>query len=262
MLTDKLCNYENCSPTVKKQINNIVDGLTILLKNNLLGIYLHGSMVLDAFDEKSSDIDVIVVIDNCLSVSEKIDIGKYLLSLNNKPCPLDFEIITNDDFMVSHFYFSDYWASKYELITTEGENEQNLLSAVFSDGDIIVDLKLVKQKGICLYGIPINELFPDISDEIYFNSITSKVDDFYVESENDEQSSYLILTLCRILSFKKKGEIFSKRKAAEWALNELPSSFHPVILSALYKKYGFGNEVLYTSADALSFKSYVLKSIV
>ena len=268
MCTDKLDNYKTCSSMVRKQINDIVSGLSSLLKTSLIGVYLHGSMVLDAFAENSSDIDIMAVIDRCLSVAEKIEMGSFLLSRNKKPCPLDLEVLIKEAFEpwgsppVGHFYFSDYWARKYERISLGGENAERLLSAVFSNGELIADMKLVKQSGICLYGIPINEMFPEIPDELYLASVSSKVADFYVESDNNSQSSYLVLTLCRILSFKKIGKILSKPRAAKWALDELPSMFHPIILSSLYKKYGVGHEISYTLDDALSFKSYMIESIV
>jgi streptomycin 3"-adenylyltransferase len=43
------------------------EGLSEVLKNNLIGIYLHGSLVLGDFNCKTSDIDFVVLTEKILS---------------------------------------------------------------------------------------------------------------------------------------------------------------------------------------------------
>ena len=263
----KLHNYASCSTEIKRQIENVACKISSLLQSNLAGLYLHGSMVLDAFDENSSDLDMTGVICSPLTLPDKIELSSLLLALNNAPCPLDLELFVKDDLVSwrqnpkSDFYFSDYWAESYDIIALGGEHAADLLSAVFPGGEIASDMKVIKQSGICLCGIPIDELFPDIPDGLFLKAVTSGICDFYVESDNVVQSSFLILQLCRILSFKRTHQIMSKPKAAQWALNELPSDFQPVILTALYNKYGFGEKAPYSKEDALLFKSYVIEKV-
>lgn len=64
----KFYNYKTCSTEVKKQINNISDVLKSILADELAGVYLHGSMVLDSFNEKTSDLDILGVVDKFLSI--------------------------------------------------------------------------------------------------------------------------------------------------------------------------------------------------
>lgn len=258
--------YQSCSTTVKNQIENIVNGLQSSLRTDLLGIYLGGSMVLDAFDEKSSDIDMIVIINKDLSMEEKISIISLLLSASKRPCPLDLIFITKKELLSVqhppiHLFFNNYWEDIYKQILSNRDKAEELFAVIFSGGDVITDIKLIKQSGICLYGMPIDILFPDVSDNLFFEAISSQAADYYVESDNHSQSAYLILQLCRILSYKKTSEIFSKPKAAVWAFDIVPSEFHSVISTALFRKYGIGNEISYTADNALSFKTYVLESI-
>ena len=266
MQANKFCNYYTCSPEIKNQLESIVSVLSSLLKTNLLGIYLSGSIVLDAFDEKGSDLDIIVVVQSPLTILEKIEVISYLMTVNRNPCRIDLDIVTTtdvenwQDMPETNLFFNDYWARHYERILAapeDTENAEKLLAAVSSDGEFLVEFKQIKESGICLYGLPIDDLFPEIPDEIFLKSISSGIDGFYVESENDSQSSYLILTLCRILAFRITGKILSKPKAAAWALQELPENYHPVINSAMYKRYGLGRDVAYTADDAISFKAYV-----
>ena len=263
----KFQNFETCSTHVKQQIENTVNNILQLMKSNLVGLYLHGSIVLDAFDENSSDLDIVGVINHDLTLDEKIQLGSLLLSLNKKPCCLDIQFFIKTDINplkhrpTEHFYFADYWALQYEKISRSAENAAEILASVFSDGEAISDFAVIKQSGICLFGKPINEIFPNISNELFLGAVSRGIDDFYVESDNDSQSAFLVLQLCRILSFKEINKILSKQAAAEWALANLPSKHQSIIKRAIYNKFGLGSELHYSKEDAISFKSYMLQKI-
>ena len=46
---------------------------------NLVGIYLHGSLAMESFNPVSSDVDLLVVVRDRLSRDEKIALGERLL---------------------------------------------------------------------------------------------------------------------------------------------------------------------------------------
>jgi len=168
-----LYTYESCPLTVRGQIENIASELSTNMKGNLLGLYLHGSMVLGGFDVNSSDIDMIAIVEKELSLKEKIAVSSLLLSLNKKPCPIDIEFFIKDDLLpwrgapASHFYFSDYWVMQYERIALGGEDAGDLLCVVNPGGEATADFKIAREHGICLYGAPIAELLPILSDEVF-----------------------------------------------------------------------------------------------
>ena len=268
MNTNKFYNYKTCSPDIQKQLDNTVNGLSSLLKTNLLGIYLNGSMVFNSFDEERSDIDMIGIINNFLSVEEKIELGSLLLSLHRKPCPLEIILIAKEHLIpwqyppVSHFYFSDYFVEQYKQFLL-GENlTHRLLTINANTLNITSALKLTKEKGVCLYGMAVNDLFPDIPDVDFWDAISSNALDYDPASDNDAHRPFAILSLCRILSYRKTGELLSKQEAAAWAVNTLPAIFKPIILNALYEKYKIGEKVFYPNDDALLFKKYILERIL
>ncbi|MHB1485567.1 MAG: aminoglycoside adenylyltransferase domain-containing protein, partial [Saccharofermentanales bacterium] len=133
-----------------------------------------------------------------------------------------------------------------------------LLTDDFTDGDIACHAKLTKQSGICLYGTSINELFPDVPDNQFWESISYDVSNFDVISEN---KVYAILSLCRIWSYYITGKIMSKYEAAILGLDILPSEFHSLIMNTLHDKYGVYERSCCTDEDALCFKSYIIKEI-
>ena len=54
-----------------------------ILGNNLAGIYLHGSAVMGCFNEKKSDIDLLVVTHNDLSTEDKLRYMDMMVEVND-----------------------------------------------------------------------------------------------------------------------------------------------------------------------------------
>ena len=265
---NKFFNYQNCSTKIKQQLNDVVHILQLSLKTNLSGVYLNGSMVLNSFDEKRSDIDMIGIIDNFLSAEEKIELGSLLLALHRKPCPLEILLIVKEHLIpwqyppICHFYFSDYFVEQYKQFLL-GENLTHRLLTINSNTlNITSSVKITKEKGVCLYGMAINDLFPDIPDSDFWDAISTNALDYDPVSDNDAHRPFAILQLCRILSYRETKKLLSKQEAAIWAINTLPVNFQAIISYALYEKYGIGEKKLYTIDDALSFKKYILERIL
>ncbi|RKX53864.1 MAG: hypothetical protein DRP30_03580, partial [Thermotoga sp.] len=53
-----------------------------ILKANLVGVYLHGSLAMGCFNPKLSDVDFIVVVERKLSVDEKKEIVRKILKIS------------------------------------------------------------------------------------------------------------------------------------------------------------------------------------
>ena len=267
MRDSKFVNYEICSANVKNQIANVVGILSSSLKDNLLGLYLNGSIVLDSFDEKNSDIDMIGVIANVLPADEKIRLGSLLLDLHQKPCPLEVMLFAKEHLIpwqyppICNFYFSDYFVEQYKQFLL-GENlSDRLLTINANTVNSAPCIRLTKEKGICLYGMAKDELLPNVPECDLWDAISSKATDCDAASDNDSHRPYAILTLCRILSYRKTGKIFSKQEAARWAMDVLPNAFRPIISNALFDKYEMGEKTSYPVEDAVSFMAYILESM-
>lgn len=55
---------------INEILNKIVGSYKDILKDNLVGIYIHGSLAMNCFNPKSSDIDFLVVIKEKPTFSE------------------------------------------------------------------------------------------------------------------------------------------------------------------------------------------------
>ena len=63
-------------------INSFVDKSKDILKNNLVGIYLHGSLAMGCFNPHRSDIDLIIVVNEPLSDSVKKEYMEMVVDHN------------------------------------------------------------------------------------------------------------------------------------------------------------------------------------
>ena len=63
-------------------INAFVEQSKEILQNNLVGVYLHGSLVMGCFNPQKSDIDLIIVVDQPLKDSVKKAYMEMLVEYN------------------------------------------------------------------------------------------------------------------------------------------------------------------------------------
>ncbi|SHE36805.1 Nucleotidyltransferase domain-containing protein [Caldanaerobius fijiensis DSM 17918] len=68
-------SWFNCPENVHNQINGLLKDVKCCLKDNMVGIYLHGSLAMGCFNPEISDIDILVIIeqnlDDILEVQKK-----------------------------------------------------------------------------------------------------------------------------------------------------------------------------------------------
>src|ERR1700682_1826489 len=83
--------------SVRTQINNLIATLQDTLLNNLVGVYLHGSLAMGCFNPQRSDIDLLVVTHNDMAVETKRDIVQYLLTCSLSPCPIEISFLVQKD---------------------------------------------------------------------------------------------------------------------------------------------------------------------
>ena len=69
-------NYYNAPREIKLILDEIVKSYYGIFKDNLVGIYLHGSLALGCFNPKVSDIDFLIVARDKLSLEVKREVVK------------------------------------------------------------------------------------------------------------------------------------------------------------------------------------------
>ena len=114
-----LLGYKDLPFEILNQINNVIDIWKRHLGDNLTGVYLHGSIALNAFNPDSGDIDILVVVKDSVEVATKLEIAKDIIKIDRSPCPLEMSAVKQIDAKNWKtpgncvFHYSDFWTKKY-----------------------------------------------------------------------------------------------------------------------------------------------------
>ncbi|MEO8392287.1 MAG: aminoglycoside adenylyltransferase domain-containing protein [Chloroflexota bacterium] len=225
---------------------------------NLIGVYLHGSLVMESFNPISSDVDLLVVVRDRLSRDQKSALGQRLLQLSEQAPPngLEMSILTASS-------LRDFqYPTPYELHFSNGNKDQFAQGTMDfaddqTDPDLAAHFVITKARGLCLYGAPIDSIFPDVPAPYYLDSLAQ---DAEWSTQNIQRGAdygecpvpvYAVLNFCRVLAYIEQGVITSKREGGQWGLKNLAPEYKPVIQEAL-REYA-------TSGTARPVDCHVLK---
>ena len=109
-----------------------------------------------------------------------------------------------------------------------------------------------------LYGAEIDDVFADVPRNAYIDSIWFDIEN--AKEEITENPVYVILNLCRVAAFLKNDLIVSKKQGGEWALQSLPSQYHPLISLAL-QSYASGDDIEIDQTEAQKFADGMLRML-
>src|SRR4051794_1361521 len=86
-----------CGEETNRQLDELLSSLSTILSDNLLGVYLHGSLAMGCFNPQRSDIDVLVLTHKRLEVETKRDLMQAMLSLSLRPSPIEISFLNKID---------------------------------------------------------------------------------------------------------------------------------------------------------------------
>ena len=240
-------------------LENIVNSYKNILDNNLIGIYLHGSLAMDCFNPDVSDIDFLVIVRETLSFNDKRKLVDILLKLS-KDGPgkgLEMSVLLEKD--AKNFkhptpyilHYSNVYKATYEAnhsyFCEDGE-----------DPDLAAHITVTRARGICIYGSSIEDIFSPVPRKDYLKSIYFDIADS--REEILDSPMYIILNLCRVLYYLKEEVICSKKEGGQWAYCNLPKEYVETVEKALncYEKGIGGN---FHEKDIVNFADFMMKSI-
>lgn len=232
-----------------------------IIKEQLTGIYLHGSLAMECFNPEKSDIDLIVVIEEAISDKQKMEFMKQVVRLNEQAPAKGLEIS-----IVKRDYCSPFvYPTPFELhfspmhLKWFCDNPQNYVENMKgTDKDLAAHFTLINQYGIVLYGEEIENVFSKVPQENYADSICGDIE--AAAEDIIEQPIYITLNLCRVLAFLTEGLYLSKEQGGKWGMEHLPSNYHALISDAL-KCYGTDENMVVEKETAVFFANEMLKLI-
>lgn len=260
MYSPKVYGWNNCPEHIREFVKGIIANFQNILKDNMVGLYLHGSLAMDCFNPLVSDVDLLVAAKQKLPVEVKKAVIYYLLEIreNSSVKAVEMSIVLEDE--IKNFiyptpfelHYSEDWYERFK-------NGQVDYSIQRFDEDLAAHFVITKNRGICLFGKPIDEIFPEIPEEIYIRSILYDAE--YIIQSPEENPMYTILNLCRILAFLNAKTIVSKKEGGEWALKIIPVRYTKTIKQALDVYSGEKAEEQFEKNELDNFVEYAKKNL-
>ena len=232
-----------------------------ILGENLVGIYVHGSIAFGCFHPDKSDIDFIVVVDHKPTQNQKEAIIQTLLDLNDQAPSKGFEMSVLLEKDCRHFrhpapfelHFSNSHIDQFrEDFSAYCKNMHG------TDRDLAAHLTVIKHTGIVLYGKGIDVVFGDISKEDYIDSIIFDIEN--AEEDIVKSPIYVILNLCRMLAYLQTEKVMSKQQGGFWGMQNLPDEFKALAKEA-ENAYTSGTNMRIDRVTADRYCAYMLSEI-
>jgi predicted nucleotidyltransferase len=228
-------NNMNLSPTSYSDVNEILSLLYTdvkeILADQLVGMYLFGSLANGDFDE-ASDIDVLFVTNKEISESAFSSLKETHSRINKLDSlwaiQLEVSYIPKD---VLRRHDPN---NKVHPHMDRGAGE--ILHWMSHESDWIIQRYILRERGVHIIGPDLKMLIDPVSADERRRAVANVLplwtdrilEDPSIINKRGYQS-YCVLSLCRMLYTLQTGEIISKRIAADWANNNIDPRWHPLI---------------------------------
>jgi hypothetical protein len=250
------------NPTVYADINQLLESLLSsmqkILGEKLVGLYLHGSLVIGDFDPTISDIDLVAALASDLDDKEFEALQKM-----------------HDDFAHQH----KEWDGRIEvcyisLAALQTVKKHTSLVAKVGPGEAfhkretsiewLISWYVVREMSITLYGPDPKTIISPISNDEFIEALRAYTKAWEVwvhDMQNRKSQAYAILTMCRALYTLKYDEQVSKKQAALWAKQEFPEWASLIEQALGWREASRDEDVDHdaTFADTLRFVRFAIR---
>lgn len=205
--------------TASPILAQLADGLESILREQLVGIYLYGSLITGDFAPGISDIDLVVV------MTAELDSTKF-----NALHRLHQSVVERQP----------EWRDRLELAYISAAalrtfRRRSSAIGIISPGepfhlleagdDWLISWYALRKDGLAVVGPPINSLIDDIPNEAYLQAVAEHIcryRDSVMKPQNKQALSYIVLTVARGLYTLAHRRAPSKIAAAAWAKKRYP----------------------------------------
>lgn len=228
----------NLNDVEQQQIEKTQTLIAQSLGNNVLAVYLYGSVVEEGL-QPYSDIDFWVVIKQALTLNERASLMKGLLEISAYPRSskiyraLEVTIVIYSEIIPWNFppkrelQFGE-WLRDEMIAGQYGQSEY--------DADLVILLTKVRNTGVALIGESAQNLLPIIPIEDLFRTLEETLQIWQEPKDLIGDERNIILTLARILFSRESGQIIGKSQAVQWLLPQL-SGTNAEILQLAHNEY-------------------------
>jgi hypothetical protein len=246
---------------IPKDLSDLFQQMTTdfsaILRENLVGIYLWGSLTYEAFDETCSDVDCIVVTSRDPDDREFSELDNWFnntTKCNRWVKRIDMRFVIENEFLDKTSRCCGFY------------HYTGKLSRYGSDGNPIIWMNIGKS-GITLWGKDAKLIAPSISDQCLNDALLLELNylrEGLASNVGDQTSkafvynAYAVLTACRILYSAHHRALVSKDQAYAWAAETLPTMWTAVIRTAKENRLkNHGSTTPRLEQDAMRFVEFV-----
>jgi predicted nucleotidyltransferase len=223
---------------MRSQLGEVLAGLRSELGGDLVGVYLHGSVVLGCFGPHS-DIDVMAVSVRKLGRDRKHALVQMLLEVSNAPRPVELDVILASTLRrwrhpaPFEFHYSESLRGRFEAGELEPwEHGVNR--------DLAAHAAVIREAGVAVVGPPPSEVFPEIPEADFCDALRYDVEWWRGHLAELEEIPggvrNAVLSLARIWATLSTGDQHSKATGVEWTLPQLPAELR-LVLEHAYAVY-------------------------
>jgi predicted nucleotidyltransferase len=240
---------------IQVYLDNIVYVFVKEIKDNLVGVYLHGSLAMGCFNPERSDVDLLVICRREIPTDTKKRIIKRLLTLTQgNRNQLEMSIVLErylKDFVYPtpfelHYFHPKYLTDENYICGGEG----------FYDPDLAGHIVVTYHRGVKLIGQELIGIFKPIDNRYYIESIFNDIED--ATHKIKEDPVYFTLNLCRVMYFLKEGKVLSKKEGGEWGSSNLPSEHQTIVEQCLDVYNGVTKEIYITNDELVQFANSMI----
>ncbi len=259
--------WDNCPQEARRQVQQLIDGAVAILGEEMIGVYLHGSLAMGCFNLLRSDMDLLVVTLECMTVETKRALVELLLDTSRASAPIEISFLA-----IGHLFpwrhptpfdlhFSEDWRKGYRT-ELESENWRSWNDKEHCDPDLAAHVTVTRRRGIALYGRPIATVFPEPPQRDYLASVMADVlhPNYGIYAEH-VPPVYSILNACRTLSYLRTGQVMSKDEGGVWALGILPEAHRALVIAALEAYREDFDDWRVATLDRKAFAHYIHEEI-
>jgi streptomycin 3"-adenylyltransferase len=225
-------------PEVQAYLDRVVSTLRDGLGDELVGVYLHGSLAMGAFHPGRSDVDILAVCATSLPRERRMAIGAALVAIPT-PSPggdLELSLVTEAAVRSRSAVppFEVHASTHEEPFVVDGSDRPG-------DGDLVIHFAMARARGRALVGPEPGELFPEPVRasliEAFLSDLAWAKDEGAAAWEGHPMPelasmAYQVLTAARCWRYVETGELGSKAEGAAWLERRHPDPATRVLLDA------------------------------
>ena len=239
-------------PTIHAQLDRITLFLCEAIQQNLVGIYLHGSLAMGCFNAQRSDIDLLVITRTPIDTDAARTVLVRMLQSSQQPRPVEISIV--------HYAQITPWRHPTPFDLHFSEMHRAHIEAVLAtpgatlpkgglDADLAAHFTVLLTRGRTLYGAPITSLELVVPWPDYVDAIRRDFEETQTASHLD--AVYAVLNACRIWAAVEAELVLSKAGGALWVSARLTESLRGAVQAAAECNVGIDQALFEDAVRAL-----------